>query len=268
MDETSVTVTPSGSEYPLLRLGTTQDLLDIFRDNLGAAGLDTLDLPRVKVPSGGALSWAIGTLDGEESAKELEGIVLSWRPARLYWKKAIGEGGGRKPPDCTSRDGFIGVGDPGGNCAQCPFAQFGSATKGTGQACKQVRQLLLVRPGEILPHLISIPPTSLKAASQYFLMLLGRQMPYWGVTTKLRLERATNEAGINYAKVQFFMGRVLSPQERQLLTPFHEQMQQLLTPLAVDARDYTAEDPSDAAEPPFYAGPTPPAGPEGGDIPF
>src|SRR5215471_15425885 len=215
-----------GPEYPLLRPGAMNELVELFQDNLGQAGLSTIDLPRVVVPAGGALSFMIQTPDGEEPAKEVEGIVLAWSPGRIYWKKALGEGGGRKPPDCISTNGIVGVGDPGGKCADCPFAQFGSASKGKGQACKQIRRLLIVRPGEILPHLVSVPPTSLKAASQFFLMLLGRQIPYWAISTRIRLERASNEDGIAFARMQFFIGRRLTPEEMGVVRPYHKQMQQ------------------------------------------
>lgn len=230
--------TPGENEYPLLRATNMQDILATLRENAGPAGISSLDLPRIKCPSGGALSWIVPSLDGETSTKEIEGIVVAWRPGRLYWKRPMGEGGGRRPPDCISRDGFIGVGDPGGECSDCPYAQFGSAAKGHGQACKSIRQLLIVRPGEILPHLISVPPTSLRPASQYFLMLLGRQIPYWAVTTRIRLEKATNDDGIAYARMQFLAGRQLNDAERIVLGPYHAQMKSMLDPLTIDARDY------------------------------
>jgi hypothetical protein len=227
--------------YPLLRPGYVSGLLEVLRDNVGQAGIQALDLPRIKVPSGDSIMWKILTLEGEESAKTIEGIILAWRTGRLYWKKALAEGG-RQPPDCTSRDGFVGIGDPGGPCAQCPYARFGSSTKGKGQACKQIRQLLLVRPDEVLPCLLSVPPTSLKSASQYFMALLARAIPYWGVITKISLEKATNENGIIYAKMTFAGGKLLSAQERITLAPFHNQMQDMLSPGIIDARDYQVED--------------------------
>jgi hypothetical protein len=228
--------------YPLLRPGYVSGLLEVLRDNVGQAGIQTLDLPRIKVPAGGSLMWMISTLEGEESARTIEGVILAWRTGRLYWKRALGEGGGRQPPDCISRDGFVGVGDPGGACAQCPYARFGSAAKGKGQACKQIRQLLLVRPDEVLPCLLTVPPTSLKPAQQYFMALLARAIPYWSVVTKISLERAKNEDGIDYARMSFGGGRILGTEERIRLAPFHNQMQEMLNPGVIDARDYSVED--------------------------
>jgi hypothetical protein len=228
--------------YTFLHPGAVSELLDLIRDNVGDAGIQALDLPRINSPSGGSLMWMVKTLEGEESAKVVEGLILAWRTGRIYWKRALGEGGGRQPPDCISRDGFLGTGDPGGPCGQCPFSKFGSASKGKGQACKQIRQLLLVRPGEILPCLLSVPPTSLKPAQDYFMALLSRRIPYWGVVTRIALEKATNEDGIAYARMSFSGGRILTPQELSTLAPFHKQMQDMLSPRIIDARDYSVED--------------------------
>ena len=245
----SVEIVPATTEYPILEPGQIAETLEIFKDNVGPGGISTLDLPRIKCPTGGDTTWLLPTLDGDQHEKEIEGIVLAWKPARLFWRKSIAEGGSGKPPDCTSRDGFVGHGDPGGECAECPYAEFGSSSKGRGQACKQVRQMLLVRPGEILPHLITVPPTSLRNAAQYFLRLLGLKIPFWGVTTKIRLERARNEANIDYAKMTFLKGRLLTTEELAAIRPFHQQMKNMLDPVAIDHRDYVVVEDDTGATP-------------------
>jgi hypothetical protein len=63
--------------------------------------------------------------------------------------------------------------------------------------------VLLLLPGEILPHLLNIPPTSIKPISQYQIMPVSAPAPYRGVTSKLTLERATNEGGINNSACGF-----------------------------------------------------------------
>jgi hypothetical protein len=245
--------TETGMEYPLLDATHMENMLKVFEENVGPNGVSEMELPRIKCPTGGQTTWMIQTADGEEALREIEGIVLSWRLARVFWRKSLDEQGGRgvSPPDCVSRDGFYGVGDPGGKCSDCPYARFGSSSKGRGQACKQMRQILLVRPGESLPHLLNVPPTSLRNASQYFLMLAGRQVPYWGVATKIRLERATNENGVSYARLVFSAGRRLMPNELQVLHPYHEQMRQLLSPVTIESKDYTViEEPPPPSQPP------------------
>src|SRR6516162_7957975 len=126
--------------YALLRPGAIDEMAEALHDNVGAAGIQMLDLPRFKVPSGGSLLWSIKGPDGESSARAFEAIVLSWRDGRLYWKQAMDAGGRKTPPDCVSRDGIVGVGDPGGDCYRCPFAKFGSTAKpgGKSPACKSI----------------------------------------------------------------------------------------------------------------------------------
>jgi hypothetical protein len=218
-------------------------MLTVFKKNIGNSPLSTLDLPRIKVAPGKLLLWE---LTGDETEREIEGIILAWRQGRLYWKQAPDEPGAKKkPPDCTSQDGFTGIGDPGGECMKCPYAKFGTAQKGRGQACKQIRQLLIIRPGLALPYLLAIPPTSIRPAMQYFMLLYSRLIPYWGVVTKIKLEKAENEAGIAYGKMVFSLDRVLTPQEQDVLLPYQEKMEQLLAPLAIVSADYdTAEEPA------------------------
>jgi hypothetical protein len=237
-------VLPSSNEneYPLLRgSDAMQQILVLFQDNLGEGGSTMLrDLPRAKCGAGGATSFLVETSDGEVTEKEIEGIIVARRTARVYWHEQV-KAGRRRPPDCFSRDGLIGEGDPGGDCSKCAFSQYGSAPRGNGQACRQVKQLLMIRPGEILPSLIVVPPTSLRACHRYFVSLTARNIAYWGVVTRIRLERATSEDGNDYARMLFAAGRQLTDKELLSLAPYHKQMQQLLDPIAIDARDYATE---------------------------
>jgi hypothetical protein len=256
MPENNLIVRPDDDlspDYPILHRDTMQEMLSIFQDNIGDGSISTRELPRIKCPTGGGTTWHFETPDGEESARELEGLILAWRKGRVFWKTPEPS---NKPPDCVSLDGFFGKGDPGGKCADCKYAQFGSSLKGgRGQACKQIRQMLIVRPGEVLPYLLSVPPTSLRNASQYFLMLVGRQIPFWGITTKIKLEKVQNE-GVPYSRMIFYTGRRLSPQEAAIVKPYHVQMKQVLSPLTIDANDYSTD------------GEEPSQNTEGNEIPF
>lgn len=233
--------------YPLLRPQASRSVLDLLNDSpvLSQQNFSPLNFARIQMPSGGSLAFRVQTLAGEQPEKQLEGIIIAWRQARIFWRE--GFGGGRKPPDCSSKDGFIGVGDPGGRCADCHFAQFGTATlpngnPGAGQACKDIRQILLLRPDEILPHLLSVPPTSLRAFNAYSMQLLSARIPYWGVTTRLTLEKANNESGIAYGKIAFTLGRRLTENEQNVLYPYQKRFKEILIPAVLDSTDYTAQD--------------------------
>src|SRR5262249_1306022 len=142
----------------------------------------------------------IQSLDGEEIVKELTGIIIGWRDTRSYWSIPMEESDGNMPPDCYSLDARAGIGKPGGDCARCPLSQFGSGPKGDGQACKLVRQLSLIRDQNLLPEIVSLPPSSVKAARQYFMRLASKGVPCFSVITRIGLEKTKNAQGIAYAR--------------------------------------------------------------------
>src|ERR1043165_2918261 len=101
-----------------------------------------------------------------------------------------------------------GIGKPGGDCLKCPMAQFGSAIgqdgkPGRGQACKHVRLMLFLRQDDLIPLLVPVPPSSVKAAKKYNLRLVGAGYPYQGVVTQLRLTKTKNNDGIEYGQIEF-----------------------------------------------------------------
>jgi hypothetical protein len=149
MPENSLSeVLPPLAEFPLLE--DPNGVLALFDERLAdGGGLPLLDLPRIKVAPGGVLSFVVETPAGDEMVKKLEGVIPAYRNARVYWKSRAG---GKKPPDCSSADGLVGIGDPGGACHKCPYAQFGSGfkqdgTPSAGQACKDIRQILFLMKG-------------------------------------------------------------------------------------------------------------------------
>lgn len=207
---------PVGDQYPIVSDPST--IASVLAENV-SGGLTVFDLDRIKVPSGGGLAWEIPTLEGKpEIAQSVEGIIVSWREPRAYWKESFASGGGGNPPDCASNDGSFGVGDPGIQCAVCPNAQFGTAVndkgeRGRGQACKQMRLLFVVRPGELLPVAMFLPPTSLGPIRQYFLRLSSKSKPYYSVVTAFELQKKKNAGGIEYASVVPRVVRELGAEE-------------------------------------------------------
>jgi hypothetical protein len=189
------------------------DIREAMNVNVGDGGLNATDLERIKIPGGGGTAWTIQGLDGEEMLKELSGIIIAWRDTRAYWSVPMEESDGNMPPDCSSLDARTGEGEPGGNCHKCPNAEFGSGSKGEGQACKLVRQLFLVREDNLLPEIVHLPPSSLKPARQYFLRLASKGVPCYSVITRIALEKTKNGQGIVYAKAALTSGGRLTPEQ-------------------------------------------------------
>ena len=116
----------------------------------------------------------------------------------------------------------------------CPLAQYGSAPGGRGQACKQIKQVFVLRGSLLLPEVISLPPTSLKAAKQYLLKLTSQGIPYYSVVTRVGLERTKNKQGIAYSRATFTFVRRLTPDEVHKAQEYHEMLKPLVQKMTVD----------------------------------
>jgi len=204
--------------YMALR-GQATDVLDAVKENIGNDRITDRDLDRVTMPLGGGLAWTVPTLEGEDSAKTLDGIIVHWTSPKAYWATGM-EVGGNTPPDCSSSDGETGYGDPGGDCYDCALNQWGSATGGAGKACKEKRMLFLLRPDDLLPIVVQAPSTSIQPVRRYLLRLASQGMPYWSVVTRLSLERAQSGTGIGYSRIQPQSGGAVSEEQRQQLEEY------------------------------------------------
>lgn len=187
------------SRYAALSMDRAE-LAATVGENLGGEQLQTSDFTRVRVPSGGASTWEYDSIEGTTSTKELTGIVIHTNFQRAYWSGAF-EGAGTLP-QCYSTDAETGIGDPGGDCSECPFAQWDSAPGSRGQACKLTRRLFLMTEDSLLPLLLICPPGSLKTIKQYFIGLASKALPFTSVETGLSLTREVNAQGISFARIK------------------------------------------------------------------
>jgi hypothetical protein len=187
-------------QYPALSQGT--GILKTIRFNLNGEAVTPHDLNRIQVPLGGSTIWTVAEGDGAETARKvLEGIILRIARRRACWSSSGPSG---DPPDCSSNDCLHGLGRPGGSCAACLRNRFGTAKKpdgspGRGKACKETKLLFLLREGCLLPDVVTVPASGLKALRQFQLKL---GLPYWSVLTSLALEKAQNKDRILYSTIQ------------------------------------------------------------------
>jgi len=202
--------------------GNLDSINEAIATNISGGGISDFDLPRVKISGGASPRWIVPTLEGEETLARIDGVIVFARDTRVYYKTAFGKSSGKQPPDCSSSDGITGKGKPGGECSRCPLAEYGSAEEGTGQACKQVKQLFVLRGDLLLPEVVSLPPTSLKGARQFFLKLTTQGIPYYQALVGLELEKAQNAAGIQYGKAALKFLRRLTPEESARAQQYHE----------------------------------------------
>ena len=236
---------PSQNTTALAKIGDTtfavlarpfDRVREVIKANLGDQ-MRTFDLDRVPMPAGGGLAWTVPTLRGPKSMDSIVGVIVAYQDVRVYWKQKYD--GTKTPPDCTSDDCQIGHGAPGGDCRRCPFAAFKSAADGgAGQACKQCRRLLIVVPDQVLPIMLSLPPTSLLEGRKYLQRLAGNLIPYYAVVTKIGLQQDKNSTGLQYSKVKLEPGDLLSPEQEAFFVKFHEALVTMLARVPASAADY------------------------------
>lgn len=201
---------------------------EVISDNIGTDTIDRFALPRLRIPPGGGKSWEVQTLDGFESKPTVEGIITHWSPLRAYWRNPYGSGGGNQPPDCSSDDGNIGHGDPGGNCHDCPLNQFDTATNGRGKACKEIRAVFIKPANAIYPFFLSLPPTSLKAFRSQMINMANNGVGYWHAVVQLGLEQDKSADGFNYSKVTVKVLQKLSPEQIASFKTYRDEIRPLL----------------------------------------
>lgn len=214
-----------------------------LQDSMGSKGFGPGDLERIKVPAGGSTNWEIY----DEAQKALDIVIIAAQDVRAFYAKKYS--GGNEPPDCLSLDckfGVVGEDAPDeitGNCATCPKAQWGSAVNDDGeqtggQACNQRKMMMVYRPEDSFPFVLSIPPSSLKNLQKYFGRLVsGHDRPYWGVVTRLTLESQKSGGGIKYSSVVPEFLRELTDDEVVAC----KQLRERFVP-ALEARTPTGED--------------------------
>ena len=183
---------------------------------------------RVTIPSAGGTVFEVpGALPGEtDTVKEFSGVILFHHPLFSYYKERFT--GGTNPPDCGSYDGISGVGDPGGSCDHCSLNQFGSGENG-GKACKNKRRIFILREGEMIPLLLTLPTGSMKEFGVYIKRLLSKGRKSCSVVTRFSLKKATNSGGIAYSQAQFAVERLLTDAELPLILSMAEQVKQFAT---------------------------------------
>lgn len=201
--------------FNLAPIEGSADITAAIAEEIGALG--ALDLARATIPAGGMLMFAVkagADDDDPEMTKTLEGVIVHHHPAYAYWANPYAGAGTQ--PDCSSVDGVEGLVARTGEiatCASCPYNQFGSEVRadgepGRGKACKNGHRVYLLRSGDYLPIIVSLPPTALRPLKQYIQSLIIPKpgdvvRRTYGVVTRIGLKSAKSGDGISYAVPTF-----------------------------------------------------------------
>jgi hypothetical protein len=187
-----------------------EELRLALMENMSSGGITEFDLPKVTVPSGGATSWSINTLEGEVTVPELVGVIVFKRDTRTYYETSIEESGSGNPPTCSSTNGLIGIGRPGGSCIECPMAKFQGDEK---PECGKGMDLFMLIGEECLPWRIQIPVSSTKPFGKFMIALTSSGVAYSKAVVRLKLHQETNAKKIKYSVVDYSFVRRLTAEE-------------------------------------------------------
>lgn len=205
-------------------------------------------LSNIKIAPGGVNLF----MRGEESLKEIEGIVLAVARAYALWIPKDNPDAFYKlfssdfhpeasdVPLCSSIDGFTGTHtvvpingkQVFGDCHKCHFNSFGSDFKGgKGKACKNGKRLLILLRGSSIPNILTLPPTSIRAWDEYVAHLINQRLIPHIVYTKIGLEKKSNENGQPYSVCRFDMPaepRYLSQDDFELMKQFKAEFERMI----------------------------------------
>ena len=189
-----------------------------------ADGLQMMSFQRVKIPAGGALQFEIPTEDPDnpDYARTLEGVILYNHSAYTLWPEGSEYDEDTKPL-CSSVDGKTGIGEPGGACATCPMNAYGSARDGgRGKACKNMRDIYLLRSGEYMPLLISLPPTSIKPFKEFLnRAFVYRRRATYGSLIQIGLKKENNGSN-DYSVATFRLVRDFQGEELAQIRAYYD----------------------------------------------
>jgi hypothetical protein len=83
-----------------------------------------------------------------------------------------------------------------------------------------------MRGDSMFPEVVSLPPTSVKNARQFFLKLTTQGVPYFHALVALELEKAQNPQGKTYGRAVIKFLRRLTPEEAARAVDYHQMCQQ------------------------------------------
>lgn len=197
----------------VLEPALTGELAERMRDvKENLESIENFRVPRIKMTDAG-----FSVVEGEPVLKELDCVILHTKKTNVYYAKPF-KSGQIEPPDCFSLDAITpdkSISKPQHlTCSGCPKAEFGTNAFGSGKACRNLKPVFVLLADEaIIPHQLTVTPTSLKAANNYLVDLASAMIPYRSVKTKISSFKKDPQD--KYVALKFSKISKLTP-ERQL----------------------------------------------------
>lgn len=209
---------------------TEAEVQKLYNEEMAATAEDVVPrLAQINILHAGAESFKMPPNEtGEEKViKTFRGIIIDKHRCNAYWEQAFGDSGGGVPPNCSSLDAKIGTMDGGNNreCVACRFNIFGSASNGEGEkakgkACKNMMRIAIMMDGHQLPQRLTLPPSSLRPADEYFSRLIDLGLPMRSIITEFSLVEGKSSEGIRYSQIRLNNGNQISYERFKAIKDF------------------------------------------------
>jgi len=146
----------------------------------------------------------------------IHAIIVYVEPSRVWWEKSFADSDGGGMPDCFSRDLYAPDSSSGNKqadtCGACPKNQWESDTAEDGsprkgKACKEIRRIFVIADGHLSPHVMTVPPTSLKALARHLVNVKDAKYDsLQQVVTVMKLVTKENAGGTPYSELALEVG--------------------------------------------------------------
>jgi hypothetical protein len=188
------------------------------------------------------------------SVMQIEGVIVMSHAINVRWGRSFAERSDNEKPACKALDGITGVDENGEihDCATCPYNKY--TTDGERKACMNRRQLYILRKGDIIPVLLTLPPSALRAYDNYRINLsvtMRKRMN--GVVTRITLASKKNKKDIKYSAPVFDAVAEIPALEAQRIAQYTESIVRSAQKAGIDAdeivesKGFTRDESFDAA---------------------
>lgn len=207
------------------------------------------DGKKVVRPAGG---WQVGGSNSDEEDREyLEGVIIDWTQARVFFRSVEAT-----TPECKSKDGITG--SVHGTCAECPFSRWNGNER---PPCREVRELFFMdEKGS--GYVVTLQPSGIKPFRIFYDRIrreLGDKIrPDQGVPFhifKVRIGTELMERPKPHFIPTFQVVNVLSGEERKQAREakrvLYSAFERSLETKSMEATDFLGKDPEPAREAAF-----------------
>lgn len=171
--------------YPML-MEAPGDVLDAMMANFEGEEVSTRDVFKEIPNQKGEDFWTIQTPDGKNTYDDLTGVILHVGSTRALFEGEYGDGGSNIPL-CTSNDGIMGDGNPGGSCRACNEKDFGP--DGELPTCIHKKPIYALIPeiNPVLPVVFNVTGASFPSLKKHRSFCAQYGIKFWDTEIKFTL---------------------------------------------------------------------------------